>query len=89
MLTRMTKIQDRKPLVRRGAQGTEPVYYSLGWVINITESGDRFYHTGSNGTGFRCYCEFDPAAGSGIVIMTNAAGGAELWRELIATAGVP
>lgn len=89
MLTRTTKIEDRKPLIRRGKQLSEPVYYGLGWVINVTESGERFYHTGSNGTGFRCYCEFDLVRGSGIVIMTNAAGGAELWRELIAAVADP
>ncbi len=89
MLTRTTKMEGRKPILRRGGPRTDPAYYGLGWAMDTAASGDRIYHSGSNGTGFRCYCEFDPRRGSGIVIMTNAEGGAGLWHELIAAVGEP
>ena len=92
MPTRATKTEGLQPVVRRGGQRPESVYYGLGWIIDATPSGDRIHHGGSNGakgTGFRCYCEFDPKAGSGIVVMTNAAGGRELWQELIAKVSEP
>jgi CubicO group peptidase (beta-lactamase class C family) len=87
MLTRTTIAPNRKPIDRGGKPGSGPVYWGLGWPINTTNSGDRIYHGGSNGTGFRCYCEFDRRRGTGIVVMTNAVGGVELWRKLIATVG--
>ena len=92
MLTRTTKAEGLQPIVRRGGQRSEPTYYGLGWAIDKTASGDRIHHSGANGPkgiGFRCYCEFDPKRGSGIVIMTNAAGGLELWQELIAAVSEP
>ena len=89
MLTRTTEATGRKPIQRRGGPRTEPTYFGLGWMIDTTASGDRIHHSGSNGTGFRCHCEFDMKRGSGIVIMTNGAGGAELWHELIAVVGEP
>lgn len=88
MLTRTTKVESRQAIVRSG-KSAEDTHYGLGWAIDSTPSGDRVHHSGSNGTGFRCYCEFDPERGTGIVIMTNAAGGAGLWRELIAAVGEP
>ncbi len=87
MLTRTTKAEGRPPIVRGGVQSSEPTYYGLGWAIDATAAGDRIHHSGSNSskdTAFRCYCEFDPQRGSGIVIMTNAEGGRPLWQELIA-----
>jgi len=89
MLARTTRMEGRKPATRRGGPHSEPSWYGLGWVIDANAAGDRVSHSGSNGTGFRCYCEFDPKRGEGIVIMTNAVGGAALWRELIAVAGEP
>ena len=88
MLTRQVKT-DRKPILRGGKQSAEPVYYGLGWVIDAAESGDRISHGGSNGSGFRCYCEFDPKNGSGIVLMTNAVGGEKLWKDVMAAVGKP
>lgn len=52
-------------------------------------SGDRIYHGGANRTGFRCYSEFDPRRGTGIVIMTNAAGGRGLWEKLVESVSPP
>ena len=67
----------------------DAVYWGLGWAIDKTASGDRVYHSGSNGTGFRHYCEFDRRRGTGIVIMTNAPGGARLWQRVIAAVSAP
>lgn len=89
MLTRTTKIDGAPPAARPGGPPPEAAYYGLGWAIEKSASGDRVRHSGSNGTGFRCYCEWYPATGSGIVIMTNAVGGAALWRDLIAAVGEP
>lgn len=82
MLKRTTEAVGRKPIHRNGKTPAETTYYGLGWAIDPTASGDRVFHSGSN-RGFRCYCEFDPKSGSGIVIMTNGEGGAELWQELM------
>ena len=79
----------RAPAAVQGDRPTEPMYYGLGWAIDATGSGDRLHHSGSNGTGFRCYCEFDPRRGTGLVIMANAVGGMQLWREIVATVGNP
>ncbi len=89
MLTRATRVDGTPPPARQGGPPTGPVYYGLGWAIEESANGDRIRHGGSNGTGFRCYCEWYPARGTGLVIMTNAAGGAALWREVIAQIGEP
>jgi len=89
MLTRTTKATGRKPIVRAGESSGDTVYWGLGWPIDETTRGDRVYHSGSNGTGFRCYSEFDRRRGTGIVIMTNAVGGKELWQRVMAEVGPP
>ncbi len=89
MFTRTTEATGRKPVVRSGKTVCDTVHWGLGWAVNKTEGGDRFYHGGSNGTGFRCYCEFDRARGTGIVIMTNAIGGRQLWERVVATFARP
>ena len=61
-------------------------------IENRGIAGDRQYgvrRSGSNDTDFRSDCEFDPERGSGIVIMTNGAGGAGAWREIIAATSDP
>ncbi|MHC4180481.1 MAG: serine hydrolase domain-containing protein [Planctomycetota bacterium] len=89
MLTRTTEATGRKPIKRSGETMSDTVHWGLGWAINRTAAGDRVYHSGSNGTGFRCYCEFDRARGTGIVIMTNAVSGRELWEHVIAAVAPP
>ncbi len=89
MLTPAIKAEGRNPIQHRGGPRGESAWYGLGWAIDTSASGKRIYHSGSNGTGFRCYCEFDPKRESGMVIMTNAGGGADLWRELVAMVGEP
>ena len=85
MLTPATKATGRKPVDRPDKPVSDVAYRGLGWAIDKTAAGDRVYHGGSNGTGFRCYCEFDRRRGSGIVVMTNAGGGKRLWQRLIAS----
>ena len=83
MLTRTSKVENRPTTGGRAERPAEPTWYGLGWAIDPNPTGDRIHHSGSNRTGFRSYCEFDPQRGSGIVIMTNATGGAALWKEVI------
>jgi len=83
MFTRTTKATGRKPVSRSGKRPNAPVWWGLGWPIDATDAGDRIYHGGANGTGFRCYAEFDRRRGSGLVIMTNSLGGEDLWRRIV------
>lgn len=83
MLTRTTKVESRSNTGTNGERPAQPTWYGLGWAIIPTPTGDRIHHSGSNDTGFRCDAEFDPRRGNGIVIMTNSAGGAPLWREVV------
>ncbi len=89
MLTPASPSTGRPPLTRRGVQGTGEVRFGLGWSIEPTPSGDRIRHSGSNGTGFRSYVEFDPVKGHGLVIMTNSDSGDALWNDLVSLIGVP
>lgn len=61
--------------------------WGLGWGIRSREPDEDqqkvVYHSGSNGTGFRCYSEFQPDQGEGLVIMTNAIGGKKLWNAVV------
>ncbi|HIE99124.1 MAG: P1 family peptidase [Fuerstiella sp.] len=57
--------------------------WGLGWGLRSVDGRRQVYHSGSNGTGFRCYSEFFPETGDGLVIMSNAVGGKELWQALI------
>lgn len=89
MLTPTTETTGPKPLVRRDGSRPTSSYYGLGWALDLTPGGKRARHSGANGTGFRCYSEFYPDRGTGLVIMTNAVGGAALWREVIEQVGEP
>ena len=89
MLTPTTEAAGRTPITRSGKTVSDTVHWGLGWPIDKTAGGDRVYHSGSNGTGFRCYCEFDRVRGTGIVIMANAVGGRQLWQHVIAHVAPP
>ena len=89
MLTRTTKATGREPVRRSGKTVSDTVWRGLGWAIDETLGGDRVYHGGANGTGFRCYCEFDRQRGWGVVIMTNAIGGRKLWESVIDAVAPP
>lgn len=91
MLDEMMAIQSDVPdgtsMVRRNGTSALSVHFGLGWKIETLESGPRYVHTGSNGTGFRCMSEFNPQTGNGIVIMTNGVSGAGLRTDLIRYVG--
>jgi CubicO group peptidase (beta-lactamase class C family) len=87
MLSHQVRVLTREPVERPGRARASNVYWGLGWCINATEQGDIVHHGGSNGSGFRCFSQFSPSRGSGIVIMTNGDGGTELWTRLVSRVG--
>jgi len=87
MLKRQSLANIREPVERPGRATSFEVYWGLGWGINTTLGNDIYYHSGSNGSGFTCYSQFNLKEGSGIVIMTNGYNGDLLWKKLIAEIG--
>jgi CubicO group peptidase (beta-lactamase class C family) len=69
-----------KPTVDTDTPG---VMRSLGWAVKEREGAALISHSGSNGTGFRCYAEFEPARRRGLVVMTNGVNGAAVWKEIV------
>jgi CubicO group peptidase (beta-lactamase class C family) len=87
MTARQLRVEVRDVMDRPGRFfGLEP-YRGLGWAVDATATHDVLYHSGANQTGFRCYAQFCPHDGSGIVIMANGLNGGELWSRLISTMG--
>ncbi|MGD9126410.1 MAG: serine hydrolase domain-containing protein [Planctomycetia bacterium] len=84
MFRKITKATGRKPIRRAGKLTSDDVYWGLGWELDSTSLGDRIYHSGTNGSGFRCYHEFDLERKRGIVIMTNSLTGNKLWEAILA-----
>lgn len=76
MLARMLK-----PAVKTNRKHLER---GLGWVIITSGKEPYAEHSGSNGTGFRCYSRFHPTTGNGFVIMTNALDGKPVWEGIAA-----
>jgi CubicO group peptidase (beta-lactamase class C family) len=87
MLTHQVRVDTRDVIDRPGRNLGLQGFRGLGWAIDSTITGDVVYHSGSNQTGFRCYSQFSPKDGSGIVIMTNGENGSELWQRLIRVVG--
>lgn len=87
MLAHQVRADARAPIQRPGRARGLATFWGLGWGINTTPAGDVVYHGGANQTGFRSYAQFSPTRGSGLVIMTNGTGGAELWSRLISAVG--
>jgi CubicO group peptidase (beta-lactamase class C family) len=87
MLTKQVRMDSRDVIDRPGRCLGLAAYRGLGWVIDVTITGDIVYHSGSNQTGFTCYAQFNRREGSGIVIMTNGKNGSELWGRLISAVG--
>lgn len=83
MLKRRVRADAREPIERPGRARGSAVYWGLGWSINATKEGDIMHHSGSNRTGFRCFSQFNPRKGSGMVIMTNSSSGGDLWTRLV------
>ena len=63
------------------------MFWGLGWSLNATGQGDIAHHGGSNRTGFRCFSQFSPTRGSGLVILTNGSQGGDLWTRVVASIG--
>jgi len=87
MLTPQIKVTTREPQVRPGNANGIETFRGLGWVIDSTLEGDICYHSGANGSGFKCYSQFNRKKGSGIVIMTNSSGGLGVWDSVIRAIG--
>ena len=87
MLKHQVALESGDPIERPDNTGAERVFRGLGWAINTTAQGDVLHHSGANGTGFRCFSQFSPVRGMGLVILTNGANGGELWTRLVAAVG--
>jgi D-aminopeptidase len=57
--------------------------WGLGWGLRTLGGKRQVFHSGANGSGFRCHCEFFSETGRGLVIMTNALNGDKLWNALV------
>ena len=79
-LSRAVLDQMFTPHSRREEQDAD---WGLGWGMRSVDGQRLIYHGGSNGSGFRCYSEFQPDLGRGLVLMTNAVGGKKLWNQAI------
>ncbi|BDU74134.1 serine hydrolase [Mesoterricola silvestris] len=86
-LTAQVKLDAREPMERPGAARGLGVGWCLGWSVNATRGGAIYHHSGANQTGFRCFSQFDPARGTGLVILTNALSGTDLWVRLVNRVG--
>jgi CubicO group peptidase (beta-lactamase class C family) len=79
-----------RQIPRIGRAKCVSVHRGLGWVVGkMAEGGIRAWHSGSNGTGFRCYSEFNPQKRTGIVIMTGSVNGNALYQNLVSAIDFP
>jgi len=86
-LAHQVRLDARDPVERPGAARGTAVFWGLGWSLNATEQGDIAHHGGSNMTGFRCFSQFSPTRGTGLVILTNGTQGSDLWTRVVAAVG--
>jgi CubicO group peptidase (beta-lactamase class C family) len=86
-LAHQVRLDAREPVERPGAAGGTAVFWGLGWSLNATAQGDIAHHSGSNSTGFRCFSQFSPSRGTGLVILTNGTRGGDLWTRVVAAIG--
>jgi len=87
MLAPQLEAGDRQPLPRPARARGDRVFWSLGWAVERGAQGLIAYHSGTNSTGFRCFSQFAPARGSGLVLMSNGLAGNKLWQRLLALLG--
>ncbi len=87
MLSHQIRVDSREVMDRPGRHLGLAGFRGLGWAVDSTITHDVAQHTGSNQSGFRCYTQLDVEDGSGMVILTNALNGDELYRRLIAAIG--
>ncbi len=86
-LAHQVRLDARDPIERPGAARGTSVFWGLGWSLNATDQGDIAHHGGSNMTGFRCFSQFSPSRGTGLVILTNGTQGSDLWTRVVAAIG--
>ena len=86
-LAHQVHLDARDPVERPGAARGTAVFWGLGWSLNATDLGDIAHHGGSNMTGFRCFSQFSPSRGTGLVILTNSTQGSDLWTRVVAAIG--
>ncbi len=89
MLTSEIIVPGASQILRNSDETDAEVWRALGWRVDRLQSGDRFYHSGSNFTGFRSFAEFNPETKNGIVILTNGDNGRNVWREIMKLVGEP
>lgn len=87
LLAHQVAATTREPIARPGTARGQSVFWGLGWGMDTSAQGDIAYHSGTNRSGFRCYSQFCPARGSGLVLMSNSLRGNRLWRQLVAVMG--
>lgn len=87
MLQPQVKAADREPVIRPEPARGRAVHWGLGWVLDDTAQGRIAYHSGTNSTGYRSYCQFSRDRGSALLMLSNGLGGGKLWRRLAATLG--
>jgi len=87
MADHQVRVEVRETINRPGKNLGLQAFRGLGWAIDSTITGDILYHSGANQTGFRCYSQFNPATGSGLVILTNGDNGSKVWTTLVEKTG--
>jgi len=87
MLQRQLRVDDDDAVARPGLAKSVATYRALGWSLDVTPEGDIVEHSGSNSSGFKSFGQFNPAKGSGIVIMANGDGGYGLRTAIIERIG--
>ena len=68
--------------VQRG----EPLWWGLGWAVDLSLPFSLFSHEGNNEGRFVCYAGGDAAKGRGIVIMTNGDSGTGISQRIVRAA---
>jgi CubicO group peptidase (beta-lactamase class C family) len=81
------RVEVREAVERPGRAKGKSVFWTMGWSLNTTEEGAILHHSGANGSGFRCFVQFDRVRGSALLIMTNGMNGGELWTRLVSVIG--
>lgn len=87
MLERHMRVDDEDAIPRPGLARSVATYRALGWSLDVTPEGDIVEHSGSNSSGFRSFGQFNPAKGSGLVIMTNGDNGSRIRTAVIERIG--
>jgi CubicO group peptidase (beta-lactamase class C family) len=68
--------------VQRG----EPLWWGLGWAVDLSPRFPLFSHEGNNEGRFVCYAGGDAEKGRGIVIMTNGDSGSGISQRIVRAA---